>query len=161
MSKITEKLKSGFFGIGIDHPKTKENIGTLFRSAFLYGADFIFTIGRRYKGECSDTPDSKRHLPLYHYEDFEDFYKHMPHGAQLVGIELIEGSVPLQKFVHPKQAIYLLGAEDSGLTKEAQEKCHQFIQIECPTPLSMNVSVAGTLVMYDRYSKTLITPLLN
>jgi hypothetical protein len=33
----------GYFGIGIYHGKTEENIGTLWRSAYAYGADFVFT----------------------------------------------------------------------------------------------------------------------
>ncbi len=36
-----------YFEIGIFHPKTKENIGTLWRSAYQLGAAGIFTIGKR------------------------------------------------------------------------------------------------------------------
>ena len=43
------KLKRGFFGIGIFHAKNEENIGTLWRSASILGADFIFTIGKPYR----------------------------------------------------------------------------------------------------------------
>ena len=35
----------GFFGIGVYRLKTEANHGTLWRSAFQFGADFIFTIG--------------------------------------------------------------------------------------------------------------------
>ena len=38
----------GYFGIGIHHVKNEENIGMLWHSADILGADFIFTIGRRY-----------------------------------------------------------------------------------------------------------------
>lgn len=38
----------GFFEIGVYHPKTAENIGTLLRSAYQCGASGVFTIGTRW-----------------------------------------------------------------------------------------------------------------
>ena len=62
-------MKRGYFAIGIYESKTETNIGTLWRSAYNFGADFIFTIGKRYKKEPSDTTKSERHIPLYGYDD--------------------------------------------------------------------------------------------
>jgi len=36
----------------------------------------------------------------------------------LVCVELDERATPIQEFKHPQQAIYLLGAEDHGLTQD-------------------------------------------
>jgi tRNA G18 (ribose-2'-O)-methylase SpoU len=69
----------------------------------------------------------------------------------LIGIELHKNSIPLIEYEHPKQACYLLGAEDSGLTKEAINACQDLIIL--PGERSMNVSVAGSIVLYDRVSK--------
>ena len=52
----------GYFGIGIQNAKTDENIGTLWRSAFIMGASFIFTIGKRYKKQATDTPKSWKNI---------------------------------------------------------------------------------------------------
>lgn len=38
-------MKRGYFGIGVYHSKNADNIGTLWRSAAIFGADFIFTNG--------------------------------------------------------------------------------------------------------------------
>lgn len=141
----------GFFGIGIQNAKTEQNIGTLWRSASIMGASFIFTIGKRYKKQASDTMQSWRHIPLYNYETFEDFYKAMPYDCQLVGVELDAKSVPVEKFIHMERCIYLLGAEDIGLSKEALEKCHSLVQL--PGDYCMNVAVAGSIIMYDRIIK--------
>lgn len=141
----------GYFGIGIDHSKTEMNIGTLWRSANLMGASFIFTIGKRYKKQASDTLKTWREMPLYHYTDFHSFYESMPYDCQLIGIELHKDSWPIKTFVHPQRCIYLLGAEDHGLTKEAIEGCHQLVQL--PGEMSMNVAVAGSIVMFDRLNK--------
>jgi tRNA (guanosine-2'-O-)-methyltransferase len=42
----------GYYGIGIENVKTAENVGTLWRSAYILGASFIFTIGKRYKKQA-------------------------------------------------------------------------------------------------------------
>lgn len=144
--------KRGFFGIGIQHTKTEQNIGTLWRSASIMGASFIFTIGKRYKKQASDTMQSWRHIPLYNYETFEEFYKAMPYDCQLIGIELDDKSEPIETFKHPERCIYLLGAEDNGLTREAIDKCHKIVQL--PGDYCMNVSVAGSIMMYDKLQKS-------
>lgn len=143
--------KRGYFGIGILNPKTEVNIGTLWRSAFIMDASFIFTIGKRYKKQASDTTKSWKHIPLYNYETFEDFYKSMPYDCKLIGIELDEKSVPISNFKHPERCIYLLGAEDHGLTTEAIGKCNELIVL--PGEFCLNVSVAGSIVLYDRIIK--------
>lgn len=141
----------GYFGIGIENGKTEANLGTLWRSADIFGAAFIFTIGRRYRQQPSDTSKAFRGIPLYSYNTFEDFYSTLPFCCQLVGIELIESATPLCEYKHPDRAIYLLGAEDSGLTKKALNRCHTCLVL--PGSWSMNVATAGSIVMYDRHTK--------
>ena len=138
----------GFFEIGIYHPKTAQNIGTLWRSAYQLGAAGIFTICNRYKDQSSDTLKTPRHIPYRHYECFELFYKALPHDAQLVGIEM--NGTFLKGAKHPERAVYLLGAEDHGLPPTIIECCHKLISIESVRTESFNVAVAGAIVMYDR-----------
>jgi len=144
-------MKRGYFGIGIENTKTRANIGTLWRSAFGLGAAFIFVIGNRYKKQASDTVKAMRHIPMYHYDTFEQFYENMPKDCKLIGIELYERSRELSGYSHPERAIYLLGAEDIGLSNEAIAKCHSMIQFD--SKQCLNVSVAGSIIMYDRNSK--------
>lgn len=146
------KMKQkGYFGIGCIGMKTADNYGTLFRTAQIMGADFIFLIGTRFKKQASDTMKSWKHLPLFEYDTFADFNKHRPYDCRLVGVELTESSIPIKDYKHPKQACYLLGAEDNGLTKEAIEACQEIIIL--PGERSMNVAVAGSIVLYDRVTK--------
>lgn len=144
--------KRGYFGIGIYQPKTTENMGTLWRSAFLFGADFIFTVGARYKKQPSDTPKAMLHVPLYHYADFDDLIEHLPAASSLVCIEMIEGAKTLKEMSHPERAVYLLGAEDYGIPEELT-KGYQTVYIPTERPFSMNVAVCGSLVLYDRSIK--------
>jgi tRNA G18 (ribose-2'-O)-methylase SpoU len=142
----------GYFGIGIENTKTHQNIGTLWRSASIMGAAFMFTIGKRYKKQPSDTMQSWRHIPLYNYATFEEFYRSMPYDCRLVGIELDDRSVSISGYKHHERCIYILGAEDNGLSKEALTKCHEIVQL--PGDFCLNVSVAGSIVMFDRINKS-------
>lgn len=140
-----------YFGIGIYHPKTETNVGTLMRNALIYDAQFVFTIGQRYKTQPSDTPKATLRLPYYAYETFDDFFKNMPKNCKLIGVELDEKAKKIEKYVHFKNSIYLLGAEDNGLPQNVLTKCHEIIQL--PGKCSTNVASAGTIVMYDRHLK--------
>lgn len=137
-----------FFGIGILHGKTPENLGVLWRTAQNLGASYIFTIGKRYANQASDTHNAVKSLPYFHYETFTDFFNHLPKGARIVGIEKTEKATSLEDFNHPKRCVYLLGAEDHGLSNEAIEKSRFLVQF--PSEYSLNVAVAGSIVMYDR-----------
>jgi tRNA G18 (ribose-2'-O)-methylase SpoU len=140
----------GYFGIGIEHTKTEINVGTLWRTANNFGASFVFTIGKRYKKQSSDTPKTWKQIPLYHYDSLEEL--NTPYDCMLVGIELIETSINIISYNHPERAIYLLGAEDNGLSKEAIKKCQHIIEI--PSNNCLNVATAGAIVMYDRVAKS-------
>ena len=141
----------GYFGIGIYHTKNILNVGTLWRSANLFGAAFLFTIGKRYKRQASDTLNSTLHIPLYEYDSFEEFLTNRPKDCLLIGVEQCENSKDVTALEHPERAIYILGAEDKGLPDEILAKCNRIISID--TPASLNVAVAGSIIMYDRNSK--------
>ncbi|MCB4807970.1 RNA methyltransferase [Tamlana sp. 62-3] len=137
-----------FFGIGILNGKTPENLGVLWRSAQNMGASFIFTIGNRYAKQACDTHNAVKSMPYFHYDNFDEFFNNLPKGARIVGVELHEKSQDLESFQHPRRCVYLLGAEDHGLTNEAIDKSHFLVKFK--STLSLNVSVAGSIVMYDR-----------
>ena len=141
----------GYFGIGIENGKKILNLGTLWRSAHCFGAAFIFTIGNRYGHQSSDTMKSQRHIPFFHYKSFEQFYESIPDSCQLIGVDICTEAKPIENFVHPERSIYLLGAEDYGLSEKAIKSCNYIIQFK--SKYSLNVAVAGSIVMYDRNIK--------
>ena len=145
-------MKRGFCGIGCWHGKSEVNVGTLMRSAHAFGADFVFTVGRRYRPQASDTSSAWRHVPLYHYETVADLKRHLPASCPLVGVELDKYATPLGRFTHPERGAYLLGAEDHGLNEETRAACHFLVQVE-GAALCLNVATAGSIVLYDRLSK--------
>jgi tRNA G18 (ribose-2'-O)-methylase SpoU len=146
----------GYCGIGIYHNKNKRNIGTLWRSAYLFNASFVFTIQMQYKWQPSDTYKTWRHLPFFHYENENDFLQHIPHDSKIIGVELTEEATDIAEYKHPERCVYLLGAEDTGLPPELLALCHQVIKL--PGKYSMNVSTAGSIVLYDRFLKDAKNP---
>ena len=142
----------GYYGVGVYHAKTSANIGTLWRTASIYGADFIFTVGRRYEKQASDTVKAWRHCPLWHFTDMDDLRSHIPFSCRLVCVEQTEGGHDLRTFVHPERAIYLLGAEDAGLPESIMAG-HTCVQIGSPTGMCLNVATAGSIIIYDRWIK--------
>ena len=152
MARIQNNFSNGgFYGIGIVHANNDHNIGTLWRSAFIMGASFIFTIGRPYQHQTSDVITTWSKIPLYHYDDIDGLKANIPYSTKLVAVELDANAIPLPEYTHPDRAIYLLGNERFGLSEPVLNACHDIVQL--PGNHSLNVSVAGSIVLYDRIAK--------
>lgn len=141
----------GFFTIGAVGIKNSQNLGTLWRSAYQMGAATIFTVGGRYEPQASDTVKCWRSTPLVRHEDWNAFAAAAPYGAQWVAVEF--GGEPLETFVHPERACYILGAEDTGLPESILRACHKHVTLPSVQYESFNLAVAGSLVLYDRLAK--------
>lgn len=141
----------GYFGVGISHGKVAANLGTLWRSAHVFGASFLFTIGGRYRQQSSDTTKAWRHVPLWHFSSLDECIACAPLGCQVIGVELTAAAMTLSAFAHPERCIYLLGGEDCGLSAQELAQCHGVVQL--PGRFCLNVAVAGSIVLHDRVSR--------
>jgi tRNA G18 (ribose-2'-O)-methylase SpoU len=146
--------KRGYFGIGMFEPKYEENLGGLFRSAHFLGANFIFTIGARYEYQHADTSRAERHIPYYAYKDIYDFKDHLPEDIKLIAVDIVDEAEQLETFIHPERAIYILGGEDRTLRDNVLRHCDAIVKFT--SKHSLNVAVAGAIVMYDRHLKQII-----
>ena len=139
----------GYFGIGAEGISKSANMGALMRTAHAFGAGFCFTVGSGWdarEGRRADTSDTPTAVPLWRFANVDEMT--LPQGCALVGIELLEDAVDLPSFRHPLNAAYVLGPERSGLSPALLARCKHVIRI--PTRFSLNLSVAGALVLYDR-----------
>ncbi len=148
----------GYYGIVVHEPKFHANVGTIWRTAHIYNAAFMATIGCKRKVQrTTDTMHAYKHKPILNFTDIDDCKCHLPENRQIVAVEMCDDAVSLQDFVHPERAIYLLGSEDASLSMEVLSKCDHKVVIETPTtsacPGSLNVAVAASIVMYDRNQK--------
>lgn len=139
----------GYFGIGADRISKAANVGALMRTAHAFGASFIFTVNETYKRQALDSVDTSGatgNLPYYRFEDAEALM--LPRGCTLVGVEITDDAVELPSFHHPKCAAYVMGPERGELDPALVARCDHVVRI--PTKFSINVGLAGALVMYDR-----------
>src|SRR5271170_3258791 len=138
----------GYFGVGVDGISKPMNLGNLVRIANAFDASFFFSIAPRLKlsDAQSDTSRAQGALPFYSFAEAEDF--RLPLGCRLVGVEITDEAVELPRFRHPSRAAYIFGAERMSLSKDVLAACEFVVKI--PTRFSINVGMAGAIVMYDR-----------
>ncbi len=138
----------GYFGVGVDGISKPMNLGNLVRIAHAFDASFFFSVAPRLKlsDALSDTSRAQGQLPFYSFRDMGDFK--LPLGCRLVGVEITDDAVELPRFRHPSRAAYVFGAERMSLSKDVLAACEFVVQI--PTRFSINVGMAGAIVMYDR-----------
>jgi tRNA G18 (ribose-2'-O)-methylase SpoU len=138
----------GYFAVGVDGISKPMNLGNLLRIAHAFDASFFFSINAQVslKEAQSDTSNAQGMLPVYAFSAAGDF--RLPVGCRLVGVEITDDAVELPRFRHPLRAAYVFGAERMSLSKDVLSRCDFVVKI--PTRFSINVGMAGAIVLYDR-----------
>jgi tRNA G18 (ribose-2'-O)-methylase SpoU len=138
----------GYFAAGVDGISKPMNLGNLLRIAHAFDASFFFSINAQVKlSEAqSDTSHAQGALPVYAFPSAAEF--RLPIGCSLVGVEITDDAVELPRFKHPTRAAYVFGSERMSLSKDVIARCEFVVRI--PTRFSINVGMAGAIVMYDR-----------
>lgn len=139
----------GYFAIGVEGVTKPMNVGALMRTAHAFGASFVFTLAANYprdEANLADTSDLAGSVPFYEFASIADFA--LPRDCALVGVELMDDAVELPSFRHPRAAAYIMGPERGSLSPEIVARCAHVVKI--PTRFSINLALAGALVMYDR-----------
>ena len=138
----------GFAAIGLYHPKSHENVGSVLRAAHCYTAAMVAITGRRFKRSCTDTTSAWRHIPLLEVDNLQQA---MPFDAVPVAIELLPNARDLTTYTHPERAFYIFGPEDGSLGKTVTSWCRDIVYI--PTQHCMNLAATVNVVLYDRLLK--------
>lgn len=142
----------GYACIGLDNPKTPANVGSAMRAVGVYGAAFLACSGRRFDTGPTDTMKHYRHIPFIHVEDLHSI---VPFDCVPVAVDLIDGAIPLNKYIHPERAFYIFGAEDATLEQRITSWCRDIVFV--PTNGCMNLAATVNVILYDRQAKR-ITP---
>lgn len=139
--------------ICLTNPKSPTNVGGVMRAVGCFGADQVYYSGNRYdiaKKFHTDTQNISAAIGLTHVDDF---YTEKPKDTPLVCIELVEGAIPLNEFVHPEKAFYLLGPEDGSIKQEWVDKADYVVYV--PTNGSLNLAATVNVLLYDRLAKSI------
>lgn len=141
-------MSRGYAAVGLDNPKTQENVGSALRAVGVFGAAFMAVSGRRIRPGITDTMKAHRHLPLFYVDDLQAM---IPYDCIPVAVDLIEGATPLPEYRHPERAFYIFGAEDATLGERVTSWCRDIIVI--PSNQCLNLAMAVNVVLYDRRAK--------
>jgi tRNA G18 (ribose-2'-O)-methylase SpoU len=138
----------GYFAAGVDGVSKPMNLGNLLRISHAFGASFFFTVAARVRlaDAQSDTSRAEGQMPLYDFDSAEDL--RLPSGCRLVGVEITDDAIELPRFKHPRRAAYVFGSERISLSPGMLSRCEFVVKI--PTRFSINVGMAGAIVLYDR-----------
>lgn len=141
-------MTRGYFAIGIEGVSKPGNAAAVIRTAHAFGAQFVFAVGGAMEAltHATDTSKAVGNIPFYQAPNIDALV--LPQRCVLIGIEITDSAQELPRFVHPRQAAYILGPERDSLSPACLARCTQVIKI--PTRFAINLSVAGALVMYDR-----------
>lgn len=140
----------GYSAVGLDRPKINENVGAALRACGVYGASFLATANKRYSNNKIDTRTQWRHMPMFEVDDLNSI---IPYDCTPVAVDIIEGAIPLNEYIHPDRAFYIFGAEDETLDERTTSWCKDTIYI--PTNGCMNLAATVNVVLYDRLAKQL------
>ncbi len=143
--------------IALINPKSPQNVGSILRAAGCYQASSIRYTGERYARASKYTTDTKNaHLDIpvkqvetiIHDQEDADLIK--------VGVELVEGAIPLPSFIHPQDALYVFGPEDGSIEQSIVDKCDHIVYV--PTIGCMNLAATVNVLLYDRLAKSNVMP---
>lgn len=135
--------------IAIENWEHDFNIGTVVRNANAFLAGGVHIVGkRRWNRRGAMVTDRYQHV--HHHADFEAFGRWASENRlPIIGIDNIDGSVPIETASLPQECILLFGQEGPGLTAPAQASAEMLCAItQYGSTRSMNAGVASGIAMY-------------
>lgn len=125
------------------------NIGSIVRTANCLGVRRVHIVGRR-RWNRRGAMVTDRYLEVVHHPTIEQFFDHVrPRGLHVIGIDNIEGSVPLEGRELPDKCVLVMGEESAGLSEEMASACEVISHItQYGSSRSMNVGHAAAIAMW-------------
>jgi len=130
------------------------NVGSLVRTAHATAATEVILVGERdWNVEAART--SELYTDIVQLTDISAFRTHIHERRwELVSVELHERAVSLFDADYPSRPCFLVGAELGGVPEELIEGSAAVVQIpQWGLVPSLNLAVAGSLVIYDYLAK--------
>ncbi|WP_432560156.1 TrmH family RNA methyltransferase [Granulicoccus sp. GXG6511] len=125
------------------------NIGSVVRTANAFNVAGVHIIGRR-RWNRRGAMVTDRYLHVQHHPDERDFLDHLRELAyEIVGVDNLSGSVPLETSQLPERCCLVFGSEGHGLTDELVAGCARLVAIrQDGSTRSMNAGAAAAIAMY-------------
>jgi tRNA G18 (ribose-2'-O)-methylase SpoU len=137
------------FSVAIENWQHDMNIGSIVRSANAFGAETVHIVGRkRWNKRGAMVTDRYQHV--LHHETVATFLEWArAAGRPIVAIDNVPGSVLIETFDFPLDAILLFGQEGPGLSADAIEAADAVVEIsQFGSTRSINASAAAAVAMH-------------
>ncbi len=137
------------FHVAIENWTSDLNIGTVVRNANAFNAAGVHIIGRR-RWNRRGAMVTDRYLHVHHHADAEDFAAWANEAAlEVIGIDNLPGSVPLEGVALPAACALVFGQEGPGLSAAARRVASKVCSITMyGSTRSLNAGVASGIAMY-------------
>ncbi len=137
------------FHVAIENLGHDFNIGSIVRSANAFNAASVRIVGRR-RWNRRGAMVTDRYVHIAHHDgpaDLADWAA--DRSLPLVGVDNVEGSVPLETTDLPRACVLVLGGEGSGLSADLRAACATTVAIaQFGSTRSINVGAAAGVVMH-------------
>ena len=135
--------------IAIENFENDMNIGTVVRTANAFAVDTVHIVGRR-RWNRRGAMVTDRYQHLMHHDTIADLISWAnEQDLQVLAIDNIPGSVPLETATLPERCLLLFGQEGPGVTPEAQDAAVMTLSIaQFGSTRSINAGVAAGIAMH-------------
>jgi tRNA G18 (ribose-2'-O)-methylase SpoU len=125
------------------------NIGSIVRTANAFNVSVVHIVGRR-RWNRRGAMVTDRYLRVEHHPSVAEFVDRLAADHRvLVGVDNLEGAVPLESYELPRQTCLAFGSEGPGLTDELVAACKQLVAItQYGSTRSINAGAAAAIAMY-------------
>lgn len=137
------------FHVAIENFEHDMNIGSVVRSANAFLAAEVHIVGNR-RWNRRGAMVTERYQHVRHHDSIEALLAWSADAAlPLIGIDNVEGSVPIETYDIPRECVLVFGQEGPGLSARAQEACVDLLAItQFGSTRSINAGAAAAVAMH-------------
>jgi tRNA G18 (ribose-2'-O)-methylase SpoU len=137
------------FHVAVENWQHDANIGSVVRSANAFLAAEVHIVGRR-RWNRRGAMVTDRYQHVRHHAGVREFAAWCAEQRlPIVGVDNVEGSVPLETFELPHRCVLLFGQEGPGLSAEARAACASLVAItQYGSTRSINLGAAAAVAMF-------------
>ena len=137
------------FHVAIENFEHDMNIGSVVRSANAFLAAEVHIVGNR-RWNRRGAMVTERYQHVRHHDSIEALVAWAGEaGLPLIGIDNVEGSVPIETYDIPRECVLVFGQEGPGLSARAQEACVDLLAItQFGSTRSINAGAAAAVAMH-------------
>ena len=138
------------FHVAIENLQHDFNIGSIVRTANAFLAAEVHIVGkRRWNRRGAMVTDRYQHIR--HHASVQEFLEWAKSaGLEVVAVDNVQGSVPIESSSMPEKCVLVFGQEGPGLSPEMQNACDVTVSIaQFGSTRSINAGAAAAIAMHS------------